>query len=399
MKLSNKANQISPSLTLDITAKAKELKNKGFDVISFGAGEPDFDTPNHIKNAAINAINSGFTKYTPTSGIIDLKEAVCYKFKTDNKLNYTPDQILISNGAKHSLYNAFLAILEKGDEVIVPIPYWVSYPEMIKLAGGVPIYTYLMEENNFKLDLNDLESKISDKTKAIILNFPNNPTGCVISEEDLIALGEIILKYNLYVISDEIYEKIIYDGNRHFSIASLNEKVKDHTILINGVSKTYSMTGWRIGYAAANSKVIKAMSNIQGHTTSGSNSIAQKAAVAALMGSQEEVDFMVKEFARRRDYMVNEINTIQGIKCGKPAGAFYVFANISHLYGNNINGRDITDSLGFSKALLEQGEVAVIPGSAFGLDSYIRLSYATSMENIIKGLEKLKAFVDYLNVN
>lgn len=301
MDLSKKAKQISPSQTLAITAKAKELKSKGLDVVSFGAGEPDFDTPDHIKEAAIKAINEGFTKYTPASGINELKQAVCNKLKVENGLDYNIDQVLISNGAKHSLFNTFLAILEEGDEVIIPVPYWVSYPEIVKIAGGVPIYTYLVEDDNFKLNVDDLQSKITDKTKAIILNFPNNPTGNIITKEELTAIAEIALENNLYIISDEIYEKIIYDGNKHLSIATLGEEIKDHTILINGVSKTYSMTGWRIGYAVGNSNIIKAMSSIQSHTTSNPNSIAQKAALAALTGNQNQVDLMVKEFARRRD--------------------------------------------------------------------------------------------------
>ena len=297
MDLSKKAKQISPSQTLAITAKAKELKSKGLDVVSFGAGEPDFDTPDHIKEAAIKAINEGFTKYTPASGINELKQAVCNKLKVENGLDYNIDQVLISNGAKHSLFNTFLAILEEGDEVIIPVPYWVSYPEIVKIAGGVPIYTYLVEDDNFKLNVDDLQSKITDKTKAIILNFPNNPTGNIITKEELTAIAEIALENNLYIISDEIYEKIIYDGNKHLSIATLGEEIKDHTILINGVSKTYSMTGWRIGYAVGNSNIIKAMSSIQSHTTSNPNSIAQKAALAALTGNQNQVDLMVKEFA------------------------------------------------------------------------------------------------------
>lgn len=396
MELSRKAKHISPSQTLAITAKAKELKSKGLDVVSFGAGEPDFDTPDHIKEEAIRAINEGFTKYTPASGINELKQAVCEKLNVDNGLDYNIDQVLISNGAKHSLFNTFLAILEEGDEVIIPVPYWVSYPEIVKLAGGVPKYTYLVEEDNFKLDIDDLLSKITDKTKAIILNFPNNPTGNIITREELITIAEIALKNDLYIISDEIYEKIIYDGNKHLSIASLGEEIKDHTILINGVSKTYSMTGWRIGYAAANGNIIKAMSSIQSHTTSNPNSIAQKAAIAALTGSQEQLYLMVKEFARRRDYMVEKINSIQGTKCNKPSGAFYVFADISQLFGTSIDNQKITNSIELCKALIEKGEAAVIPGAAFGADNYIRISYAISLENIIKGLNKIENFINNL---
>ncbi|QSQ10131.1 Aspartate aminotransferase [Koleobacter methoxysyntrophicus] len=393
MELSKRAQQISPSITLSITAKARELKDQGVDVISFGAGEPDFDTPKHIQDEGIRAIKEGFTRYTAASGINELKEAICTKLKKENDLEYDLGQIVISNGAKHSLYNAFLAIINPGDEVIIPVPYWVSYPELVKLADGVPVYINLKEDNDFKIDVDELRNKITSKTKAIILNYPNNPTGSIYNKAELTEIAEIAVENNIYVISDEIYEKLIYDGNEHVSIASLGKEIKDLTILINGVSKAYSMTGWRIGYAAGNHKVIKAMSSIQSHSTSNPNSIAQKAAVAALTGDQEPIKNMVKEFSRRRDYMVDKLNSIRGITCNKPSGAFYVMANISKFFGSTVDGREITNSVEFAEVLLDKGEVAVIPGSAFGTDRFVRLSYATSMENIKRGLDKIEEFV------
>jgi len=393
MELSKRAQQISPSITLSITAKARELKDQGVDVISFGAGEPDFDTPKHIQDEGIRAIKEGFTRYTAASGINELKEAICTKLKKENDLEYDLGQIVISNGAKHSLYNAFLAIINPGDEVIIPVPYWVSYPELVKLADGVPVYINLKEDNDFKIDVDELRNKITSKTKAIILNYPNNPTGSIYNKAELTEIAEIAVQNNIYVISDEIYEKLIYDGNEHVSIASLSKEIKDLTILINGVSKAYSMTGWRIGYAAGNHKVIKAMSSIQSHSTSNPNSIAQKAAVAALTGDQEPIKNMVKEFSRRRDYMVDKLNSIRGITCNKPSGAFYVMANISKFFGSTVDGREITNSVEFAEVLLDKGEVAVIPGSAFGTDRFVRLSYATSMENIKRGLDKIEEFV------
>jgi aspartate aminotransferase len=393
MELSKRAQQISPSITLSITAKARELKDQGVDVISFGAGEPDFDTPKHIQDEGIRAIKEGFTRYTAASGINELKEAICTKLKKENDLEYDLGQIVISNGAKHSLYNAFLAIINPGDEVIIPVPYWVSYPELVKLADGIPVYINLKEDNDFKIDVDELRNKITSKTKAIILNYPNNPTGSIYNKAELTEIAEIAVQNNIYVISDEIYEKLIYDGNEHVSIASLGKEIKDLTILINGVSKAYSMTGWRIGYAAGNHKVIKAMSSIQSHSTSNPNSIAQKAAVAALTGDQEPIKNMVKEFSRRRDYMVDKLNSIRGITCNKPSGAFYVMANISKFFGSTVDGREITNSVEFAEVLLDKGEVAVIPGSAFGTDRFVRLSYATSMENIKRGLDKIEEFV------
>jgi len=393
MILSKKALSISPSSTLAIDAKAKRMKAEGIDIIGFGAGEPDFDTPDHIKQAAIKAINDGFTKYTPASGTLDLKKAICEKFKKENGLDYTPANIVISNGAKHSLVNAFQAICNPGDEVIVPAPYWVSYPEMIKLADGVPVILNTTEEDNFKFTIYKLEAAITDKTKAIVINSPSNPTGMVYSEEELRAIAEIAVKKNIFIISDEIYEKLIYDGYKHISIASFDEKIKDLTIIINGMSKTYSMTGWRIGYSASNAEIAKIMGNVQSHATSNPNSIAQKAAEAALTGPQDAVEMMKAEFVKRRDYMVDRINKIEGLSCIKPNGAFYVMMNISKLIGKVIDGVVIKGSDDFADLLLEKANVALVPGSGFGTDIHVRLSYATSMENIKEGLNRIEKFL------
>jgi len=393
MILSKKALSISPSSTLAIDAKAKRMKAEGIDIIGFGAGEPDFDTPDHIKQAAIKAINDGFTKYTPASGTLDLKKAICEKFKKENGLDYTPANIVISNGAKHSLVNAFQAICNPGDEVIVPAPYWVSYPEMIKLADGVPVILNTTEEDNFKFTIDKLEAAITDKTKAIVINSPSNPTGMVYSEEELRAIAEIAVKKNIFIISDEIYEKLIYDGYKHISIASFDEKIKDLTIIINGMSKTYSMTGWRIGYSASNAEIAKIMGNVQSHATSNPNSIAQKAAEAALTGPQDAVEMMKAEFVKRRDYMVDRINKIEGLSCIKPNGAFYVMMNISKLIGKVIDGVVIKGSDDFADLLLEKANVALVPGSGFGTDIHVRLSYATSMENIKEGLNRIEKFL------
>lgn len=393
MELSRKGQGISSSVTLAITAKAKALKEQGIDVISFGAGEPDFNTPQNIQEAGIAAIKKGLTRYTPASGILELKHAICNKFRYDNNLEYKPSQIVISNGAKHSLFNALMAICNPGDEVIVPVPYWVSYPELVKLVGGIPVYVETREEDNFKYTRNSLINAISSKTKAIILNSPNNPTGTVYTKEELEMVAEIAIKYDLIVISDEIYEKLVYDGIKHNSIASLNEEIKRRTIVINGVSKAYAMTGWRIGYAAAEEEIIRIMSNIQSHATSNPNSIAQYASVEALNGPQEDIELMRKEFEKRRNYMVEKINSISGISCRKPDGAFYVMVNISKLIGKRIRGFEIKNSLDFCAALLEDKKVAAIPGAGFGTDNYIRLSYATSLENIIEGLNRIENFL------
>ncbi|AEM78746.1 pyridoxal phosphate-dependent aminotransferase [Thermoanaerobacter wiegelii] len=393
MDLSQNALQITPSMTLEITAKAKQLKAQGIDVIDFGVGEPDFDTPDYIKEAAIDAIKKGYTKYTPSSGISELKKAVCDKLLKDNDLKYQPDQIVISNGAKHSIYNALCAILNPGDEVIIPVPYWLSYPEMVRLAYGKPVFVKTKAENDFKITAEELKNAITSKTKALILNTPNNPTGSVYTKEELEELVKIIEEANIFVISDEIYEKLIYEGS-HISIGSLNEKIKELTILVNGMSKAYAMTGWRIGYTASSLEIAKVMSNIQSHTTSNPNSIAQYASVAALLGDETVIKRMAEEFNKRRIYMVERINKIKGLKSNKPQGAFYVMVNIDEYIGKEIKGKIIRGSIDFANALIEGANVAVVPALPFGMDNYIRISYATSIENIEKGLNRIEEFLN-----
>lgn len=398
MELSDRARKINPSPTLAIDALAKKMKSEGKDIISFGAGEPDFDTPQNVKDKAIEAIQKGFTKYTAVGGTEELKEAVCRKFQRDNNLTYTKKEILVSCGAKHSLYNIFQAILNPGDKVIIPGPYWVSYPEMVSLAGGKPVFIKTKEKNGFKITADELRKKAGNKVKALILNSPSNPTGMVYSREELTEISKAALENNILVISDEIYEKIVYDGTRHFSIASLSPEIKQNTIVVNGVSKSSSMTGWRIGYAAGPENIIKAMDNIQSHSTSNPASISQKAALEAMNGPQEFVGTMVTAFKERRDYMVSRLDKIKGVSCLMPQGAFYAFPNIKKLLGKKFNDREIKSSLDLTGFLIEEMNVAVVPGIAFGNDDYIRLSYATSMENIQKGIDRIEQGVGKLNI-
>lgn len=393
-KLSEKGLKISPSVTLEITAKAKAMKAEGIDVVSFGAGEPDFNTPENIIAEGIKSIKEGKTRYTPASGIIELKEAICNKFNRDNGLNYSTNNIIISSGAKHSIYNALMAITNPGDEIIISVPYWVSYPELIKIAGGVPVMIKTKEENGFKYTVDDLNNVMTKNTKAIILNSPNNPTGTFYTLEELEKIADWAIKNEIFIISDEIYEKLVYDGEKHISIASLNDEIKDLTIVINGMSKAYAMTGWRIGYAAANADIIKIMSNVQSHTTSNPCSISQYASVEGLLGNQDSVQKMKVHFEERRNVMVDMVNSINGLSCRKPKGAFYVMVNITKIKGKTIRGMKIESSLDFAKLLLDEGKVAVIPGIGFGDDDYIRLSYATSMENIKEGLTRIKNIVE-----
>lgn len=396
MRLSEKAMGINPSITLAITAKAKELKEAGIDVVSFGAGEPDFNTPENIINAAIKAMQDGKTKYTATSGVLELREAICDKFEKDNMLKYSPNQIIVSTGAKQSLSNVFMAILNHGDEVIIPVPYWVSYPELVKLAGGKPVYVQTGEECNYKYTIEALDKVVTDKTKAILLNSPNNPTGTIYSKEELSKIADFAKKHDLIIVSDEIYEKLIYDNEKHISIASISEDAFNRTIVINGLSKSYAMTGWRIGYAAAPVEITKLMVSIQSHMTSNTNSITQYAAIEALTSTQDNIDKMIVEFEKRRNFMVQKINKIGGLSIIKPNGAFYVMINIEKFFNKELNGKKITNSLDFSEILLEEDKVAVIPGAAFGLDNYIRVSYATSMELIEKGLSRIEEFLNKL---
>jgi len=396
MNLSNKAKEIKPSITLEITAKAKELKELGVDVVSFGAGEPDFNTPENIIEAAIKAMKDGKTKYTPTSGILDLRKAICKKLNKDNDLNYEPNQIVVSTGAKQSLANAFTAILNKGDEVIIATPYWVSYPELIKLSDGVPVILKTIKENDYKYTINELRSSITRNTKAIVINSPNNPTGSIYTKEELFEIAEFAKENNLIIISDEIYEKLIYDNEKHISIASISEDAYNRTIVINGLSKAYAMTGWRIGYSACNKEIAKLMSSVQSHVTSNINSISQYAAIEALSGPKESINIMIKEFEKRRNYMINRLKQINDLSIIEPKGAFYIMICIDKYYNKSINNEKIKSSLDFSKSILEEEKVAVIPGVAFGLDNYIRLSYATSMEIIEEGLNRLERYLKKL---
>lgn len=393
MYISRKGSQIKPSSTLAITAKAKEMQDEGVDIIGFGAGEPDCDTPSHIKQAAIQAIEEGFTKYTPVAGTIELRKAICHQLQQDHGLIYAPNQIVISNGAKHSLTNAFMAILNPGDEVIIPAPFWLSYPEMVGLADGIPMIVYTKKENQYKLTPEELENAITSRTKAIIINSPSNPTGMIYTKEELQALVAVALKYDLYIISDEIYEKLIYDGAIHVSVPTLGADVYEKTILINGVSKSYSMTGWRIGYAAAHPKIASVMSNIQSHGSSNPNSIAQKAALAAYTGPQDCVEEMRRAFEERRNYMMERIEQIPNISAFKPRGAFYVLFDMSELIGITYEGEIIHAADDLARILLEKAQVAVVPCADFGCPNHIRLSYAISMDNIKKGLDRIEALI------
>jgi aspartate aminotransferase len=388
--ISERASRIKPSATLAMDAKAKEMTAKGIDVVSFAVGEPDFDTPDNIKAAAIEAINSGFTKYTPVAGIPELKTAIMNKFKRDNNLEYKRDEIVVSCGAKHSLYNVAQALYGPGDEVIIPTPYWVSYPDQVLLNDATPVFVETTEEDRFRLRPEALAEKITKNTRAIILNFPSNPTGLTYDRKTLEGIAELVLKHNLYIISDEIYEKILYDDTKHISIASLDWEVKKRTIVINGPSKTYSMTGWRIGYAAGDIEVMKAVANIQSQSTSNPTSISQKAAVEALNGPQDFIETMNAEFNKRRIYLVTELNSIPDVSCLMPEGAFYAFANIKRIIGKAFGNRAINNSSNLAAYLLEDAHTALVPGSAFGAEGYIRMSYATSMEKIEEGVTRIK---------
>lgn len=396
MRISQRCQRVTGSLTLAIDAKAKEMKQKGIDVVGFGAGEPDFDTPEHIRKAAKDALDLGKTRYTPAAGMPELRQAICDKLKRDNGLDYVPQQIVVSNGAKHSLFNSFQALLEEGDEVIVPGPYWVSYPEIVRMAGGVPVIVEGREENNFKPTIDDFRAAVTDKTSAVVINSPNNPNGFVFTREELQAIGDLAIEKDLSIVSDEIYEFLVYDGAEHISIASLSPEIKERTIVINGMSKAYAMTGWRIGYTASPLNAAKAMTNFQSHSTSCPNSIAQYAALTALSGPDDQLKSMVAEFDRRRRRIVELINEIPGLSCKPPKGAFYVMMNIGGVFGKRYNGAPIVDSMSFTQLLLDNSHVAVVPGAGFGADAYVRLSYATSMENIEKGLARIKEFVGKL---
>ena len=383
MELAERATILTPSLTLSIDSKAKAMKAEGIDVCSFGAGEPDFDTPDHIKAAAMASLDGGFTKYTPSSGIPELRQAISDKFKADNQIDYKPSQIVVSNGAKHSCYNAILAMCQPGDEVIIPAPYWLSYPEMVRLAGAEPVFVQTREENNWKMTPEEFESAMTPRTKMVIINSPGNPTGSMYNRQELEALVEIASTEDICILSDEIYEKLTYDGAEHVSVASLSKTAYDLTITINGFSKAYAMTGWRLGYLGAPEAIAKAIDAIQSHSTSNPCSFAQKGGLAALKGDQSAVGDMRAEFDMRRQYMVQRLQSIPRITVVEPKGAFYALANISKLGLNSTN---------FAEKLLSKHHVAVVPGIAFGDDRTIRLSYATGLDIIKKGLDRLEEF-------
>ncbi len=394
MSISKKVKGIAPSLTLEITAKAKKMKAEGISVIGFGAGEPDFNTPEYIINSAKKALDIGFTKYTPAAGTVELKQAICDKFLKDNGLTYAQNQIVVSSGAKSSLYHAICAIVEEGDEVILPSPYWLTYPELIKLAGGECVIVKAEKENGYKMTAEQFEKAITSKTKCLILNTPNNPTGAVYSEQEIKAIAKVCEEHGLYVISDEIYEKLVYGGEKHFSIAKCSDYMKEHTVIVNGMSKTYAMTGWRIGYIAAPADIAKAVSSMQSHTTSNACSISQYASTTALADAEGEkfIAQMQKVFDERRQYMVKALQQMEGIVCIEPKGAFYVFVDVSGFYGKSFEGNQIAGSLSFADCALKKG-VALIPGIAFGDDNCIRLSYAISLEDIKEGLNRFNEFI------
>lgn len=391
MFLSKRVQAIQPSPTLAIDAKAKKLKEQGIDVISFGTGEPDFDTPKNIKDFAIDSINKGFTKYCPVAGTLDLKKAIINKFKTENNLEYTPEEIIVSCGAKHSLYNIFQAVFNEGDEVIIPAPYWVSYPDMAILAGAKPVIIKTEDKNSFKITPDAIARVVTDKTKALILNSPSNPTGGTYSCEELKEIAKVCVEYKLLIISDEIYEKLVYDNFKFCSIAEIYPEAKAQTLVVNGVSKAFAMTGWRIGYTAGPKEIISAMTKIQSQSTSNPTSISLKASTEALNGPKESLEVMRIEFEKRRNYIVERLNKIKGIHCLLPSGAFYAFPNISNLLGKKYNGKLINTDMDLADYLLEHAKVAVVPGTAFGAPGYIRFSYATSMKNIQEGLNRIEA--------
>jgi aspartate aminotransferase len=390
--LSRRAAEAEESITLAMTAKANQMREKGIDVISFSAGEPDFDTPEHIKKAAADALAKGQTKYTAATGLPALKKAIAAKFQRDNGLSFDPGQVVVSCGAKHSLYNVMQAVLEEGDEAIIPAPYWVSYPAMVKCAGATPVIVDTHERHGLKMTAEELERAITPRTKALVLCSPSNPTGMVYTAAELQALADVVLKTDVLVISDEIYEKLVF-GVPFASIATARPAMKERTVVVNGASKAYAMTGWRIGYAAGPKEILDAAGRMQSQSTSNATSIAQYATIAALEGDQGCVEKMRVEYAKRRDYIVGRLRSIPGVVCGEPQGAFYVFPRISGLFGRSYNGKAIQGSVSLSETLLEQAHIATVPGSGFGADEYIRFSYATSMEKIQGGLDRFEKFV------
>lgn len=396
IKLSGKVENLKPSATLSITAKAKALRARGVDVIGFGAGEPDFDTPVNVKDRAIDAIETGFTKYTAVGGVDDLKDAIIESLRKDHSLEYSRDEILVSCGAKHSIYNITQAILNPGDEVLIPAPYWVSYPAQVELAGATPVIIDTNERELFKITPENMERSINGNTRALVLNYPSNPTGTTYTQAELEEIVDVALEAGLVIVSDEIYEKIIYADTDHVSVCSLSEKAKKSTMLVNGVSKSYSMTGWRIGYAAGDRGVISAMAKLQGQSTSNPSSISQMAAVEALRGPQKILKKRALEFEKRKNFIVKRLNEIPGFKCFDPMGAFYVFPSVSGLMGKKYGDKQIDGSIELTEFLLEEAKVAVVPGIAFGKENHLRISYATSMENIEEGMDRIERAVGTL---
>ena len=394
MTISNIISKINPSVTLALSSKVKQLRSEGVNVIGFSAGEPDFDTPEEIKLSAIESLKSGFTKYTPTSGIPDLKKAICEKLSRENNINYSPQQILASCGAKQVIYNCLQALCNDGDEVLIPSPYWLSYPEQVTFARGKSVFIESSDKNDFKITKNDIERNLTEKTKILIINSPSNPTGSLYTEKELYEVVQSAVNAGLYVISDEIYEKIIYDGEKHVSPASFGKEFFEKVITVNGFSKAFSMTGWRIGYAAGPIDIIKAATLVQDHSTSGPNSFTQKAAITALQGDEKTITDMVKEFDKRRKYIVERLNNIDGITCMLPKGAFYVFPNISGLYNRDICGQKVTNSVDLADLVLDKAKTAFVPGACFGSDNHLRISYATSMENIEEGMNRLEKLLN-----
>ena len=395
-RLAKRIRTISPSLTLAISAKAKAMKAAGEDVVNFGVGEPDFNTPEHIIKAAEDALERGCTKYTPAAGLPELRRAICDKFARDNGLEYEPSQIIVSNGAKHSIFNVCFALLDPGDEVIIPAPYWLTYPEVVKVCGGVPVIVEASKKNHFKITPEELKSAITPKTKLFIFNSPCNPTGAVYTEAEVRALAAVCEEAGIFVLSDEIYEKLVYGEEKPFSMAAVSPKMKEQTITVNGVSKTYAMTGWRIGYLAAPLDIAKAISSFQSHATSNPNSIAQYATIKALNSPEASVEEMVARFARRRLALIERVSEMKDVYCIIPEGAFYAMLVVSSTYGKSFGAHKITDSVSFSDALLDAAKVAVVPGKAFGADDCVRLSYSLSMKDMLEGLERIDAFVQSL---
>ena len=396
-KISKSVAGISPSATEETSFMANKLKSQGIDIISFAQGEPDFDTPENIKEAAISAIKKGFTKYTNVPGIPELRKAVAEKFKKENGIVYEEDQIIISNGGKQALYEVFRTICQEGDQVMIPTPCYVSYAEQIKLTGAKTIFFKTKEEDNFRPTFEEVEANFTPKIKAFVLNSPNNPTGSILEKEQLKKIADFLVERGVYIITDEVYEHLIYNDRKHISVASFGEKEKEMSITINSVSKTYAMTGWRVGYAAGPKDIIKGMTNLQGHTTGNINSIAQKATIEALNGTQEPVKNMIKEYAKRREYMVNRLNKIEGIKCNYPDGAFYAFPNVTALYDKKYNGNIIGNDVNVAKFFLEKAHVAVVPGVAFNYPDHVRFVFAKSLEEIKEGLDRIERAIKKLN--